>query len=84
MINNKGFTLVELLATIVVIGILILITVPNMVGVIDKNKDSNYIADARRMQSLAEYRFRSEDKDKLDPNTNCLSYTLEELNKNQE
>lgn len=82
--DNKGFTLVELLATVVVIGVLILISVPNMVGVINKNKDSNYIDDARRMQSLAEYRFRSEDKDKLSAPTFCITYTLKELNKNQE
>lgn len=83
MIKNKGFTLVELLATIVVIGVIILISVPNMIGIINKNKDSNYIDDARRMQSLAEYKFRSEDKDKLNSNP-CLTYTLNELNKNQE
>lgn len=83
MIKNKGFTLVELLATIVVIGVIILISVPNMIGIINKNKDSNYIDDARRMQSLAEYKFRSEDKDKLNSNS-CLTYTLNELNKNQE
>ena len=82
--DNKGFTLVELLATVVVIGVLILISVPNMVGVINKNKDSNYIDDARRMQSLAEYRFRSEDKEKLSAPTFCITYTLKELNKNQE
>ena len=82
--DNKGFTLVELLATVVVIGVLILISVPNMVGVINKNKDSNYIDDAKRMQSLAEYRFRTEDKDKLNDDTPCIKYTLKELNKNQE
>lgn len=82
--NNKGFTLVELLATVVVIGVLILISVPNMVGVINKNKDSNYIDDARRMQSLAEYRFRTEDKDKIANEADCILYTLNNLNKNQE
>lgn len=82
--DNKGFTLVELLATVIVIGVLILISVPNMVGVINKNKNSNYIDDARRMQSLAEYRFRTEDKDKIVGATDCILYTLNNLNKNQE
>lgn len=82
--NNRGFTLVELLATIVVIGVLILITVPNMMGILNKNKDSNYINDAVRMKSLAEYRFRTEDKDKINKGeVSCISYTLKELNKNQ-
>lgn len=82
--NSKGFTLIELLATIVVIGVIVLISVPNMVGIIDKNKDTSYIDDARRMQSIAEYRFRNTDKSTLEPGKSCRAYSLKELNKNQE
>lgn len=83
--SNKGFTLIELLATIVVIGVIVLISVPNMVGIIDKNKDTSYIDDARRMQSIAEYRFRNTDKSIFKNTTNsCSAYSLKELNKNQE
>ena len=31
--NNKGFTLIELIAMLTVLGILIAITVPNMTGI---------------------------------------------------
>lgn len=83
--NSKGFTLIELLATIVVIGVIVLISVPNMVGIIDKNKDTSYIDDARRMQSIAEYRFRNTDKSTFKNDSNqCSAYSLYELNKNQE
>lgn len=82
--SNKGFTLIELLATIVVIGVIVLISVPNMVGIIDKNKDTSYIDDARRMHSIAEYRFRNTDKSIFESGKACRAYSLKELNKNQE
>ena len=40
--NKKGFTLVELLATIVILTILSLITIPLILGIIDKAKQSAF------------------------------------------
>ncbi len=39
-LNNKGFTLVELLAVIVILGVILLITVPTMLGTMDNAKVS--------------------------------------------
>lgn len=38
MKNRKGFTLVELLAVIVILGIIALIAVPNVLGTLNKSK----------------------------------------------
>ena len=56
--NNKGFTLIELLATISLLAILMLIAVPNVVGVVNKNKNKTYVEDAKKLVSLAEYKIR--------------------------
>lgn len=40
--NNKGFTLVEILAVIVIIAILGLITVPSFLGVINSSNNATY------------------------------------------
>lgn len=40
--NSKGFTLVELLAVIVILGIIMAFTYPNVVSLIEKNKNDNY------------------------------------------
>lgn len=41
-INNKGFTLVEMLAVIVILGVLSAIMVPTVTTLIAKNKEDNY------------------------------------------
>ena len=57
--NQKGFTLMELLATIVILSIIMLIAVPNVINTLDKNKRSfTYVEDAKKMITLAEYKFR--------------------------
>ena len=57
--NKKGFTLVELLAVIAILGVIMVIAVPNVMGIIDKNKKDTYVSDAKQLLTLAEYKFRS-------------------------
>lgn len=52
--KNKGFTLVELLAVIVVLGLIMMIAVPSTINVLEKNKKESYIADAKEIIRLVE------------------------------
>lgn len=56
--NKKGFTLVELLATITILGIISLVAIPNIISVVEKNKRNAYVEDAKKLVGLAEYKFR--------------------------
>ena len=56
--NNKGFTLVELLAAISILAIISIIAVPNVIGIINKNRKEAYINDAKILISKAEYEKR--------------------------
>ena len=47
--NRKGFTLVELIAMLVVIGILMLIAVPNISGILKKNRENISVEDINKM-----------------------------------
>lgn len=40
--NNKGFTLIELIVTIALLAIIALISTPNIIKLIEKNKVDNY------------------------------------------
>ena len=49
MKNNKGFTLVELLAMLLVLGILMAVAIPNMSGILGSQRYNMIIADATKM-----------------------------------
>ena len=59
MKNNKGFTLVELLAVLSVLAVLMLLAVPNVIGVVQRDKNKTYVEDAKKLVTLAEYKIRS-------------------------
>lgn len=59
-INNKGFTLVELLGVLMILSIILVIAVPNVVSVLDKNKKETYVSDAKKLVSMAETQIRSD------------------------
>ncbi len=79
MNKNKGFTMVELLATITILGMLMLIAVPNVISIIDKNKKRTYVEDAQKMRTLAEYEFRSNATIEKPKNGFCIIFRLGSL-----
>ncbi len=75
--NNKGFTLIELLATVTLLAILMMIAVPNVIGVVSRNKNKTYIEDSKKLVSLAEYKVRSQSKYKPSGWTNyCFTLAM--------
>lgn len=45
--NKKGFTLVEVIVVLLIVGILLAITIPSIMGYVDKAKDARYEAEGR-------------------------------------
>lgn len=56
--KNKGFTMVELLATLVILSIIMLIAVPRVTTILSQNKKQTFINDAKKFISLAEQEAR--------------------------
>lgn len=79
--KKNGFTLVELLASMVILGILMAITIPNIMGIMSQNKNEKYLEDAKKLVSAAKYKYASTEfvKKKLKANE-CYKMTLKYLN----
>ena len=61
--NNKGFTLVELLAAVAILAILTVITIPIIVRLFDSSRNKMYISDAKKLIALAEYKLNASSSD---------------------
>lgn len=51
--------MIELLATLAILSVIMLMAVPNVIGVVRRSKNKTYIEDAKKIVSLAEYKVRS-------------------------
>ena len=77
--NNRGFTLVELIVSLTIITVLMLIAVPNVVGILDNNKTVTYVEDAKKMVSTAEYKLRGDDTIEKPSLDGCIAVNLKYL-----
>lgn len=85
MINNeKGFTLVELLATMAILATLMLIAIPNVIGIVQRNKNKTYIEDAKKLETLASYKVRSNPTDLKPTSGTSYCFLLPFLDKSNE
>ena len=81
--NSLGFTLIELIATITILGIIMLIAVPNVISVVTKNKNQTYVNDARKFVTLAKYKFESDATIMRPTSTNCAVIMLSSVDRSE-
>lgn len=78
--NKKGFTLVELLITIVIIGIITILSFPQLTNLIRNNKETKYEKYAESLERGAKLYIDSHEKDIWNENENdCYKVTYEQL-----
>ncbi|RID88168.1 prepilin-type N-terminal cleavage/methylation domain-containing protein [Peribacillus asahii] len=76
--NQKGLTLVELLAVVVILGIIAAIAVPSIANIIDNSKKDAHVANAEQLVGAARLAVAANDTAITGDN----SLTMEELVKN--
>jgi len=69
--NQKGFTLVELMVVVVILGILAALVVPTLSGQVDRAKDNRSIADMKTIHNALQLHFA--DKNQYPENLGALS-----------
>lgn len=84
MKNSKGFTLVELLAMLVVLGILIGISVPNITGILNQQKETAFVDEAEQLVSTAQMMISTKKEIERPKDGNCIILSMDYLDKAKE
>ena len=79
MKKKNGFTLVELIAVILILGILLLIVIPRVSGIAEKQKKDMYISDAVKMIASAKSKYKKETAIKRPTANTCVVFSIEDL-----
>lgn len=80
--KNKGFTLVELLAMLVVLGVLMVVAIPNISGILGNQKKNIIRNDATTMVETAKVKVARGYVKKPKNNNECVVMSLNYLNDN--
>ena len=81
MKNNKGFTLIELIAVVVILAVIMLVAVPNVVSTINKNKKEAFIEDAKKFRASVEAKISSDTSINKPNDNTILIFPLEKVTK---
>jgi len=82
--NRKGFSLIELIAMMVVLGILMLITVPNIAGIIKNNRENILKEDINKLVANAKTRINTKQAKNPTGLNECAVMTLSYVDSNND
>ena len=59
-VNKRGFTLIEILAVIVILAVLAVITIPIVMGIIEETRKDRFLENVKSFNSLYEIIYNDE------------------------
>ena len=84
MRNNKGFTLIELLVMLVVLGILMVVAIPNITGIMKNNRLNALKGDAQHMVERTNVMITKTKTISKPAAGECIIFSLNYLNTNDD
>ena len=80
--NNSGFTIVELLAAMVVLGILMTVAIPSVFELLNDQRSDTYVKDALKLASNMDNKLRSDNKITVPRRGGCVAINLTYMDNN--
>lgn len=80
--NRSGFTMIELLAAVVILGIMMGIAIPTVMSVLNDQRNDTYVEDAIRLATNMDYKMRSDNKMPVPARGACIAMNLTYLDNN--
>ena len=80
--NNSGFTMVELLAAMVVLGISMMVAIPSVIELLNDQRSDTYVKDALRFASNMDNKLRSDNKITVPRRGGCIAINLTYMDNN--
>lgn len=80
-LNDRAFTMVELIAAIAIMAILMLIIIPSVFSIVEKNKKTTYLNDAKQLITMAKNQYESDPTIAEPTDSLCLVFRLKNLKK---
>lgn len=84
MKKKNGFTLVELLAMLVIMGILMVVAIPNITGILSNQKVNSLKSDATNLIETAKVKIAKDTSINKPTPQQCLFFTLDALDENDD
>lgn len=80
--KNSGFTMIELLAAIVVLGIMMAVATPAVMTLLRDNKNQTYVDDSIRFGTLMKSKLNSDNRVPVPAQNECIAISLAYLDDN--
>lgn len=76
--NKKGFTLVELLAVIIILALIMVLVTPAVLSILNNSKKQAFYMYAQSLESKALSKFLSDESKEVNEETKCFLYDIKE------
>lgn len=80
--KNSGFSMVELLAAVVILGVLMMVAIPTVTNLLKDSKNKTYVDDSIRLVSTFEEKMRKDNMMPVPAVNNCIAINLTYLDNN--